>query len=44
MSIGDFSTSEGALSEQRVKGQIGKVPRSRQAVAKPDAAIVPEAR
>lgn len=44
MSIGDCSIGETAIAEQRSKSQSGKVPRSRQAVAKPDAAIVPEAR
>ena len=47
MSIAEFSIAEAAVAQQAGSTRGGKVPRSRQAVAKPDAAgatLVPEAR
>jgi hypothetical protein len=45
MSIGEFSVGEAAIAQQAPTSRGGKVPRSRQTVAKPDAAtLVPEAR
>lgn len=45
MSIGEFSIGEAAIDQQGASKRGGKVPRSRQAVAKPDStALVPEPR
>lgn len=45
MTLGQFAIGEAALGEQGTNRRGGKVPRSRQAVAKPDStALVPEAR
>lgn len=44
MSIGEFSLSEPAISQQALRTRRGKAPRSRQTIAKPDVSSVPEAR
>lgn len=44
MSIGEFATSEAALSEQPTTSTKKKPPPARQAVAKVDAATQPEPR
>ena len=45
MTLGEFSIGEAAIAQQGASMRGGKVPRSRQAVAKPDSTtLVPEAR